>query len=211
MARKNKGSTIKICFAVLYFGEVFISARPRPVRHGCVSDRNYLSIYTLSFIASGLLYNMIFWHARDSPCRELIFPCHIFCWYCIEHFESGAALPSITNFWILSTSISSIGRGVVPVPVQITTAKVICQWRERELGIRIFRCDFVVRLPGTARVIPTNNNIGPTFIRTVTHLKSPYLGTQSVKDISKTTGEVCKKRACTDVPHKAWNNVIPPA
>lgn len=94
--------------------------------------RSCFDYYTPSFIVSGLLYNMIFWHARDSPCRELTFPCHIFCWYCIEHSEPGAALPWITNFWIFSTSISSIGRGVAPVPVQITTAKVICQWRETE-------------------------------------------------------------------------------
>lgn len=44
MARENKCSTIKICFAVFYFDKVLQDTRPQPERHGCVTDRSYLSI-----------------------------------------------------------------------------------------------------------------------------------------------------------------------
>ena len=44
MARENKCSTIKICFAVFYFNKVPQDTRPQPERHGCVTDRSYLLI-----------------------------------------------------------------------------------------------------------------------------------------------------------------------
>ena len=49
MARENKCSTIKICFAVLnYFDKVPQDTRPQPERHGCATDRNYLSIDSIT-------------------------------------------------------------------------------------------------------------------------------------------------------------------
>ena len=49
MARKNKCSTIKICFAVFYFDKVpQLDTRPQPERHGCVTDRSYLSIDSIT-------------------------------------------------------------------------------------------------------------------------------------------------------------------
>ena len=153
--------------------------------------------YTLSFIVSGLLYNPIFWYARDSPCRELIFPCHIFCWYCIAHSDPGAAVPSITSFWILITSISSIGRGVVPVAVQITTAKLICQRREREWAIRTFCLSFC------RQAFDMHAQLQLITLLSLLY-KHTYLDTQSVKDSNDISENHWrpfqkKKEACTDL------------
>lgn len=66
------------------------------------TDINYLSINSITTqylfnIASDLCMLYIF-SGKPETHRAGNISSRATCWYCIEHFEPGAALPSITNF-----------------------------------------------------------------------------------------------------------------